>query len=304
MTTRLEAAMGAAALCVLASGCGGSGQSLAMSPPAPATPVAPLPAKVNDTSVELVAPPAAPALAVATRAEPIAIRYDQGRALYEVQFGTYGWSAVIDPPDPHDPAIYGPNRYFQVAGVPSAWIALGAHHRSSNAETNYTYSNIATWSAEGIGGGPWGNMVAFGVPTSAGDVPISGTGAFEGLVRGIADVPNGGWGDTATTPLDGQVKLAFDFGAGTLAGGMRLASACDCTTNFDLGTIAFASTAFARGATTFSGTFATGASGTNAFAGQFTGPGARELIASWALPFVLNGTSHQATGAWIAKRGD
>ena len=49
----------------------------------------------------------------------------------------------------------------------------------------------------------------------------------------------------------------------------------------------------------------------NSLAGQFTGPTAQETIGNWAMPFILNksnnevvadGLSHQAFGAWIAKK--
>lgn len=67
MANRLAKAFGAVTLALSISACGGSDHSLASAPPPPPPP------KIDDKSVDLLAPPAAPVLAVETRDAPIAL---------------------------------------------------------------------------------------------------------------------------------------------------------------------------------------------------------------------------------------
>ena len=288
------------------SACGGSGSGGVASAPTPLPTPSPTPTPVqtaNDTTVELIAAPVTQELAVATSDSPIQIRFDASRNVYEMKAGNFDWSVISDPPDPHNPQVNGPNRFFQIAGqTGSSFFSIQMHNRSSNPDYRYQYSNLAVWQAESAAGGDWGNIVALGAGTPASGVPLTGTASFQGFAKGTADVPNDGWGATQTTPVDGAVRLYFDLGAGTLAGSLALASSCDCTKFFSIGTIDFSNTVFSRGSQTFSGSFATGVAGSNAFDGRFTGPGAEELIGSWSLPFQFEDKTHQAWGAWIAKR--
>jgi len=292
--TFVALAMGSLAAC-------GSSSSVS-STPGPligSTPASP--AGTNDTSVELLDHPATQEFAVATYDEHIRIRYDASQDLYEIKGATFDWASVIDPPN--DPAP-SPNSYFDIAGQAGSYLSLTAHYRSPTSESRYRYSNIASWRAGNTSGNEWGNVAAFGTPTPATGVPLNGTARYDGVARGIADVPNSGWGEVATTPLSGTVELNFNFGTGALSGSLTLSSACDCTKNFALPTLTFANMSFAPGSQAFSGDFATTAVGANAFDGLFTGPGAEELIGRWTVPFLLEGTTHQAWGAWIAKKGN
>lgn len=294
-----------AALTVTISGCGGScSGGVILTPPPASSSIQPTTQGGGDTSVELLATTSATQeLAVSTRDDLIQIRYDAVRNVYELKAGELDWSAVIDPPDPHDPQVNGPNRFLQIAGqTGSSFFNIMMHNRSSDPEYRYQYSNVAFWQTANAPGGDWGNVVAFGASTPTSGVPQTGTASFQGIATGTANVPNDGWGATQTTPVDGTVGLYFDFGAGTLAGSLALASVCDCTKFFSIGTIDFSNTAFARGNQTFSGSFATDVTGSNAFDGRFTGPGAEELIGRWSLPFLFEGQPHQASGAWVAKR--
>lgn len=293
-------------LLAILSACGaGGGVAFTPTPPPTqtATPTTTPTQAANDATVELLATPATQELVVATRDDPIQIRYDASRNVYELKADPLDWSAVIDPPDPHNPQVNGPNRFFQIAGQNgSSHFNIRMHNRSSDPDRRYQYSNLASWQAANAPGGDWGNVVAFGASTPTPGVPLTGTASFQGIAQGTANVPNDGWGATQTTPVEGTVGLYFDFGAGTLAGSLALASACDCTKLFPIGTIDFSNTSFARGNQTFSGSFATDVTGSNAFDGRFTGPGAEELIGSWSLPFLFEGKPHQAWGAWVAKR--
>lgn len=242
-------------------------------------------------------------LAVATRDDPLQIRYDASRNVYELKAGNFDWSAITDPPEPSGDAT---NFYFKIADQPdTSYFSIRAHNRSSGPERRYRYSNLAYWQASGAEGGDFGNVAAFGAATPAAGVPLSGTASFEGFAIGQADVANEVWGFDTTTPLEGTVKLNFDFAASSLAGSLNLGNGnCDCEKSVSTGLIAFSNTVFSRGSQTFSGSFASGAQGTNAFDGRFTGPGAEELIGSWSLPFLFEGATHQAWGSWIAKRGN
>lgn len=296
-------------LLVLVSACGGSGSGGAItSAPPLAPPPAPTPTPIptqapDDKSVELLAAPATQELAVATRDDSIQIRYDASRNVYELKAGGQDWSAIIDPPGVSGSEA---NRYFTIAGqAGSSYFSILAHNRATDPDRHYQYSNLAYWQTEGADGGDFGNVAAFGAATPASGVPLSGTATFEGFAQGQADIPNDAWGAVATTPLSGQVRLDFDFAAGSLAGSLNLSSGnCDCTKFVSIGTSAFSNTVFARGSPTFSGSFATDVAGINAFDGRFAGPGAEELIGSWSLPFLFEGVAHQASGAWIAKRGN
>ena len=292
---------------VLLSACGGGGGGGGIAsapPPAPSPTPTPVPSPAaDDTSVELLTAPATQELATATRSDPIRIRYDASRNVYEVKAGSADWSALVDPPDP---SVTATNRYFNIAGQPdSSFFRIQAHNRASDPDQRYQYSNLAFWKVTGADGGDFGNVVALGAATPKSGVPVSGSASFQGFAKGQADSPNDSWGIAQTTPLEGIVKLAFDFSAGSLAGSLALSSgSCDCSKPVSIETAAFSNTAFARGNQTFSGNFATSVAGANAFEGRFTGPGAEELIGSWSLPFLFDGALHQATGAWIAKRGN
>lgn len=288
------------------SACGGSGSGgvasasaplLAPSPPPPPPP--PPPPTANDTSVELLAAPATQELAVLTRDSQIQIRYDASRNVYEMKAGNFDWSAITDPPDPSGDTT---NRYFNIAGQPgSSYFSILAHNRASEPSRRYQYSNLASWQANGAMAGDFGNFAAFGTATPASGVPVRGSASFQGFAVGEADIKDTGWG-FSTTHLEGPVKLDFDFAAGSLSGSIALGTACDCSNDVATGTIAFSNTVYSRGSQTFSGSFATGVTGINSFDGRFTGPAAEELIGSWSLPFLFAGTTHQAWGAWIAKR--
>lgn len=300
---RARALLAVCSLALLSACGGGSGGGIASAPaPAPSPSPTPAPTQAaNDTSVELLAAPATQELAVATRDDPIRIRYDASRNVYELKAGNIDWSAVIDPSDPSVTAI---NSHFLIAGQPdSSSFIIQAHNRTSYPNRRYQYSNLAIWQVTGADDGDFGNVVALGAATPASGVPVSGSATFQGLARGHADIPDSSWG-LLTTPLEGTVTLNFDFVAGSLSGSLGLASICDCAKYVSTGTIAFSNTAFAPGSQTFSGGFATSVAGINAFDGRFTGPGAEELIGSWSLPFLFEGASHQAWGAWIAKRGN
>lgn len=231
------------------------------------------------------------------------IRYTSG-GFYEIQLPGSNWDRLV-----HYRGLVNPgpnNNYFepQSTGMNLAFLVT----RNSR-DQGYTYSELGGWGSQAAS--RWG-YVAFGTPTPAGGVPLTGSASFDGLVSGSSDimVADNLYGGYVPLAVDGTVALNFDFGAGTLAGSMSL-SLPNGMQPLAIGTFAFRNTVFSAGGTTYSGSFDTTAAGQNFFLGRFTGPKAEETIGAWALPFVFsqNGTyvhgdgqTHQAFGAWIAKR--
>ena len=177
---------------------------------------------------------------------------------------------------------------------------------SGSRDQGYRYSEVASYGSTDINKI---GAIAFGMPTPAGGVPISGSATYSGTVMGQSDV-------LKSDPLDGPYRVAafgtvglnFNFAGGTLAGAMTLA--LDNSDPLQLGSFNFKDTVFGAGSTNYSGKFDTTVAGGNFFLGRFTGPNAEETIGAWALPFMLDSgnasiqadhRAHQAFGAWIAK---
>ena len=169
----------------------------------------------------------------------------------------------------------------------------------------YRYSELASLSDLTRGT----DQFAFGLLTLPSQMPVSGTASYHGMVGGTTDIATfDAWGGY-NVGVTGSVDLNVDFGKGSLGGSMDL-SLADYTA-IPLGSFAFTNTVFGAGSTSYSGQFQTTATGSNFFNGRFTGPNAEETIGAWALPFVFStgstslapdGQTHQAIGAWIAKR--
>ena len=233
------------------------------------------------------------------------IRYTAG-GFYEVKLAGANWDRLVPysgmvNPDPNT------NNYFQPAGVP---MNHGYVVTRNSRNDGYLYSELAGWGSAAES--RWGYS-AFGVATPPGGVPVSGGATFLGVVSGSTDImiADNLYGGFYALPTDGTVTLNFHFSAGSLDGRMDLYLP-DGMNPIPLGSFAFQQTVFSAGSPTYSGTFATSATGQNFFLGQLTGPNAEETIGAWAVPFVFdhNGTTvtgdgqtHQAFGAWIAKRG-
>lgn len=233
------------------------------------------------------------------------IRYTSA-GVYEVEMPGLSWDRLIPYKGLQDP---GPdNNYFQPASVQQngGYVVT----RNSRSE-GYGYSELAAWGS--ASSSRWG-YIGFGLRTPVGSVPTVGSASYNGLASGSSDImmPDHLLGGYVPLGVDGTVALNFNFGGGTLDGAMTL-NISDGMNPHLLGTYPFKETVFSSGSTTYSGKFDTAASGQNFFLGQFTGPNAQETIGAWALPFVFtNGgqtipaddKTHQAFGAWIAKRGN
>jgi hypothetical protein len=170
----------------------------------------------------------------------------------------------------------------------------------------YEYTRLADWSTPSYG------ITAFGIATPQGAVPTNGLATFNGVISGWADTFVADQADYALTSVAGTIRLDFDFGAGALSGQIHpeLSSPRNSSPDyhFDLGPYAFSNTVYSAGSTTFSGQFDTATAGANSFDGQFTGPGAEELMGKWVLPFIWsdpgNGDDqvHSASGVFIGRK--
>ena len=227
-----------------------------------------------------------------------AIRYSSG-GYYEVElpgedFGALVHDSNIASPAPDDPFL----SVTDCCGTRSFTLDYS--------KSGYTYSALATWSRPDLDFAftTDSGVVAFGSPTAAESVPVTGTASYEGVAAGLSDAKTY---DSASNswlllPASGTVRLNFDFDSGSLGGQFDL-SVAGGMNPLQVGTYTFAQTVFSRGSTTYSGSFATALAGANFFNGLFTGPNAEETIGRWAVPFQLNGETHQAIGAWMAKSG-
>ena len=232
-------------------------------------------------------------------------RYTSG-GFYEVKLASANYDRLVPydglaNPDPNT------NNHFQ----PDSVAQNVAYVVTKNArDLGFAYSELAAWGSAAQG--RYG-YVGFGSPTPQGSVPTTGSATFAGLVQGTTDIlaPDNLLGGYATLDVSGSVDLNFDFATGTLAGSMSLLLDGAGMNPATLGTFTFKDTVFSVGSTTYSGSFDTALAGQNFFLGRFTGPNAQETIGAWALPFLFvqtdalvppDGKTHQAFGAWIAKR--
>lgn len=276
--------MATCAICSLAA-CGGGGGLASIPPPA----VSPTP---------LPPPPPPPPRASA----PFGLTTDTKFATIgdEVEFR---WSAAAGAYE------------LGVSGGPVERLTLG--DSSATAENHYPpsshfgltlrkdldlrHTNLGVIFENGWGG-PIG-LFAYGIPTAAGDVPLSGSASYAAQVKGRAGQGNEAW----VYNVSGSASLSFDFGAGTLRGQFD-PRIDNWTDDFrELGRYDFVNTVFGVGSTSFSGGLRHGSfSQLGSFSGLFTGPQTAELMARWNAPYVNPWTSEQGTitGVWVGKKGN
>ena len=225
------------------------------------------------------------------------IRYTSG-GYYELQLPGDGYDRLI-----HNRSIVNPtsdNTVFELQSTVKRSFTITASRTRG-----YSYSEMAKWSRPDLDFGQTIDLgfLAFGTPTPVGAVPVTGSASFAGQILGATDLPSGAC-DCSVYPVEveGTVALNFNFGAGTLGGSMSMALSSGWGA-VPLGDYNFVQTVYSPGGTTYSGRFDTNLSGDNFFLGRFTGPSAEETIGAWAVPFTFQNGTHQAIGAWIAKRG-
>ena len=155
------------------------------------------------------------------------------------------------------------------------------------------------------------DFVAFGSPTPASGVPLTGSATYDANVSGEADSSGV---DAGEKTISGTAALQFDFGAGKLTGHfdpILNARVGNLSSTTNLGTYAFVNTVFGAGKANFSGQLSVSGSSTlGNFDGQFTGPTAQELMARWTAPYLIpsnltaNGSQSwsQMFGVWVGKK--
>jgi hypothetical protein len=170
--------------------------------------------------------------------------------------------------------------------------------------SEYSYTSFGMWSGP-LPMGQNDGFFAYGIPTSTGEIPVTGTANYSGEVRGTTNGEGTADGSIWVIPVGGSVDLSFNFGAGTLSGEMRpFIVPWDAV---PLGTYTFRDTLYSTGSLSFSGAFIVpGSSANSSFSGNFTGPQGAELMANWLAPFQnpTTGLWGMMGGVWVAKKGD
>lgn len=278
------------------------------SPPPPATPVPP-PIPAGPIGLQSDQPFASVSVlsdagTILQLPEPdaVQIRYSANDGLYTVRLGSMSAEGKLAPFTAN--GSFNSQGWISVSSTASQLLIGNGPDRQGvvvtlawPASSRFTYTSFGSWD----GGCPMGcnlGAFAYGIPTIASQVPVSGSADFDGEVRGYTDRSGG------VLDVGGDVRLSFDFGAGTLSGVMRPVAYFDWD-GTALGDYVFRDTVFARGSTKFSGAFTVpGSTAPSSFQGSFTGPNAAELMAQWQAPYVRPATtqSGQMVGVWIARR--
>jgi hypothetical protein len=215
--------------------------------------------------------------------------YNSGKLVTQGGNGSINASGQWDPLDStYNGVTNGNSSDLQNVSVVLDWPA----------SSGLKYTSFGSWTDPSTAGdwtGPTG-MFVYGIPTATGDVPITGTATYSGTIRGLTD---------ADIYVGGNISFNFDFAAGTLSGKMT-PEYYPVWDGVGLGTYTFTNTVFAKGSTTFSGSFLTpsGANGPSSFEGRFNGPQAAELMGSWAAPFsdTVNGITGNMAGVFTGKK--
>jgi hypothetical protein len=165
----------------------------------------------------------------------------------------------------------------------------------------YDYSALVAWYDSGEPDRR--GVIAFGVATDPSGIPVSGSATFNGSISGYT-TETWDWADWGRGVgfISGDIKLTFDFGAGSLAG--SISPVVWVNDQYKLPSMAFVDTVYSKGGTAFSGKFETNLVGPNAFSGLFTGPQASELIGNFVFPYASpqDGKTYEAGGGFIAKK--
>jgi hypothetical protein len=162
---------------------------------------------------------------------------------------------------------------------------------------NLTYTSTARASDGSDAPFAW---LAFGVPTPAGSVPVTGTATYLAQLQGEETQTNG-------YQIGGGGTFIFDFGAATLSGHLDPVGYDAFGDSWEMGPYDFVNTVYSAGSTSFSGQLASyGDPGQGSFDGSFTGPNAQELMGRWQLLFLDPFQPTQTLtgfGVFVGKKG-
>ena len=310
MRTRLVRGGFAAIAALAIAGCGGGGstggvQSVPTPPPAPTPPPPPAPS----------GPPPIPAGPIGLQSNaPFATQaayssgdgFGGGSDAVQFSYSAADQSYTIAVPG------HSPGQLVTTSGNGSSdkgvWLSLVSTNNNVSAQPvdrpvqvaldwPATYTLTYTSAGDWYEGGPFTanhGYFAYGIPTAAGDMPITGAASYTGNARGMTD---------SDIYVDGSVQLSFDFGAGTLSGEMK--PVLWPWDGVPLGTYIFRDTDYSTGSTTFSGSFIVpNSNAPSSFSGNFNGPQAAEFMANWRAPYLdpSTGQSGMMAGIWTGKK--
>ncbi len=309
---------GALTLTLALAACGGGSRNVASAPPpivvaptptpTPTPTPSPLQTTQSFTTVSAINRGSVSAdgklqLEAPSITETVSIRYSEDIKGYEILIPDFLAGQLIgDLSSPNYDRDYLVARGKDPSDLQDLKVLLNPGHRNGTS-VSLTYTSFGHWEAgpSAVNGDTvrFGEF-AFGIPTPQSEVPVTGTASYDAFVYGSVQT------DRLTDQLavGGDAHLVFDFGAGTLSGWMDPILMDDLGPT-PLGRYGFVNTVYSTGSQTFSGAFLV--PGTNAdsgFIGQFTGPDASELMASWYAPFVSLWDNSQGTmsGVWVGKK--
>jgi hypothetical protein len=277
-------------LALLVSACGGAGSGVSSVTPPPPAPGSPGTPSTPATSLASTAP-----LANAPEGVTATTDLEVGGVIDHVR-----WNATLKAYEVDVAGLSG----LQVVPLHAESFAQAATLKDGNgpvpgltmqAWTGYRFTRSGYFN----GLGPGENAFVFGVATPAAGVPTTGNATYRAELTGQA-LNNQGqaeWG------LYGLATFNFDFAAGSLGGHM------DPVLNGPMEVppvprYDFTDTHFAVGRTSFSGAFSVAGPTPSSFQGQFTGPHAEELMASFRAPYYdsFSGKWGEISGVMAGKR--
>ena len=268
------------ALAIALTACGGGGgggsTGLASTPSPPTQPPPPTAEPPFDVTADTM---------FVTVGEDVEFRWDDSSKAYEIKLpgGTFDRLSLD-----------------QATSTYENHRAPSGYYISVSKNLPYQYTNLAHHLESQLGRVV--GIFAYGIPTAAGNAPTAGSASYSASLYGMPGARSGQGG----YEMDGDAKLTFNFGAGTLTGYMHPIIS-DAWFEYDLGRYDFTQTVYSIGSTTFSGKFIVpggGSTADSAFSGSFTGPNAAELMAQWHAPFRDPNSNQWSiiSGLWIGKK--
>lgn len=292
-------------LAACAGGGGGGGSTFIPDPPSPPPPPPPptCPPDCNPTKI----------FSSVTTSTDLAIVGYESSAGTNATLTADGFSARYDAASGYyifDLPSTQPGKFSAKDTFPESWdgpLVDDSNHKQldnlyvrnpASSDLQLTYTTIA-FSGSGPGK-PFG-FEAFGVATSAGAVPTTGSASYTAqLIGGDANTGNN------TISIGGTATLSFDFAGGTLAGHLDPTQGDGWGNIISMGRYDFVNTIYASGSTHFSGELSNpNFTALGSFDGSFTGPAAEELLGRWRIPYREIYSDHDGTafGVFAGHRG-
>lgn len=163
----------------------------------------------------------------------------------------------------------------------------------------YTYTSFGSWFDETTDSQGFTirreGVFAYGIPTGPSDMPLSGSANYGADLLG--NTSDGNY-------VGGSASLQFDFGNSILTGSMHPLLSDGWDLSIDLGTYSFRDTTFAKGSTTFAGSFDVPGlpDASSWFEGAFNGPQAAEIMARWQAPYLREGNQGAMFGIMVGRK--